>query len=504
MLRRLISVYGLLYAAAVGWCAARMAGWNHLGVVGWLPGALSLVAVTWYFHQAARLPELTPAGRRFWRRLSVATLLIAPATGPFTAATVGGTRAGVGPVFYVSVGLLVVALALVLWSLLRLPSARRSGADWLRLGMDAATVLIGASTFLWHFVLRPQLRGGGGPGTVLGLLVMCLICLLAVLAVVKLMLAGTVAVDPVALRLLAAVVGVGAVGSALVPVLGDPRYAGVSNVITTTEGLVAALAGFVQCRRAVTVAPVPRTRPYSVLPYLAIGAVDALLFAAVVTDNDQLAVLIGTIAATVAVLVRQLLAFRDNAALVEQLRQHQLRLREQATHDTLTGLANRALFNETLDSETLDNATGAGEPVSAILIDLDDFKTVNDTLGHPVGDELLIEVARRLRTAMRPDDLVARLGGDEFAVLLPRSDARQAAEVAARIVEALSPPVRLGDRELAANASVGVAERAPHDLPADLLRHADVALYTAKREGKGRFSVYRPDPDRSVLTAAIA
>ncbi|WP_433306127.1 diguanylate cyclase domain-containing protein [Actinoplanes sp. CA-030573] len=498
LLRRLISVFAVLYTAAIGWCVARMAGWDHLGVAGWLPGALGMLAVTWYFHQAARLPELTPAGRRFWRRLSVAALLIAPATGPFTAASVGGTGAGAGPVFFVSVGLLVVALALVLWSLLRLPSARRSRADWLRLGLDAATVLIGASAFLWHFVLRPELHSGSGPATVLGLLVMCLICLLGVLAVVKLMLAGTVAVDTVALRLLAAVVGIGAVGSALVPVLGDPRYAGVSNVITTTEGLVAALAGVVQCRRAVTVPPAPRTKPYSVLPYLAVGAVDALLFAAVLAGDDQLPVLIGAVAATAAVVVRQLLAFRDNAALVEQLRQHQLKLREQATHDALTGLANRALFNE-----TLDGATGSGEPVSAILIDLDDFKTVNDTLGHPVGDELLIVVGRRLRTAARPGDLVARLGGDEFAVLL-RAGADQAAAVAARIVEALTLPVRLGDHELAANASVGVAERAPHDRPADLLRHADLALYTAKREGKGRFSVHRPDPEGSELTAAVA
>src|SRR5690242_17505153 len=98
MLRRLGSVYGVLYAVAVTWCVARMVGWNHLSVAGWLPGALSMLAVTWYFRQAAKLPELGPAGRRFWRRLSVATLLIAPATGPFTAASVGGTRAGVGPV----------------------------------------------------------------------------------------------------------------------------------------------------------------------------------------------------------------------------------------------------------------------------------------------------------------------------------------------------------------------------------------------------------------------
>jgi diguanylate cyclase (GGDEF)-like protein len=474
--RRLMPVYGPLFLAAVAWSVAWMAGWNPLSAAGWLPGALSMLAVTWYFYQASRSPGLPAAGRRFWRRLYIATLLIAPATGPFTAANVSGPQQTTGPIFYVAVGLLVAALSLVLWSLLRLPSARRGGAGWLRLGMDSATVLIGASTFLWHFVLQPRIRSGSGPATVLGLLVMCLICLLAVLAVVKLMLAGTAAVDPLALRLLAAVVGIGAVGSALVPVLGNPRFAGVADIITTIEAFVAALAGVVQ-----------RSRPYSALPYLAIGAVDALLFAAVLTGSDELAVLIGAVAATATVVVRQLLAFRDNAALVEQLRQHQERLREQATHDALTGLANRTLFNE-----TLDGATAGHEPVSAILVDLDDFKTVNDTLGHPVGDEVLIEVAHRLRGAVRPDDLVARLGGDEFAVFLPRADTEEAAVVAARIVAALTLPVWIAGRELDAQASVGVAERGRQDLPADLLRHADVAMYAAKREGKGRFSVYRP------------
>jgi diguanylate cyclase (GGDEF)-like protein len=475
-----------LFVAAVGWCVAHVVGFNGLTFLGWLPGAVAMAVSAFYLARAARLPGLEPAGRRFWRLAAVAAVLIAPATKPFTESSLGVRTSPA--LMGAAVVLLSSGMLLVLWALLRLPATSRATGDRLRHGLDAATVLVCSATFLWHGVLRPRVVAGNGPYAVLGLLVTCLLCLLAVLAVVKIMLAGTSAVDAVALRVLSAVVLIGAVGSALVPVLQSPRLSGVSDVITTVEGFVVALAGVVQVARdrSAVAAPVARRRSYSVLPYVAVGAVQGLLLAVVLADADEVPVLAGTVAATAIVVVRQLLAFRDNAALVVSLRNHQRLLHEQATHDSLTGLANRARFNDALAS------LSAG-PLSAILVDLDDFKTVNDTLGHPVGDSLLVEVGRRLQAAVRPGDLVARLGGDEFAVLLPDIHAAGAAEVAARIVAELDPPVDLHGSRLTAHASVGVAELGAEEQPQDLLRHADVAMYAAKRRGKSRYAVYSPD-----------
>ncbi|WP_238016981.1 diguanylate cyclase [Dactylosporangium sp. AC04546] len=401
----------------------------------------------------------------------MAAFLIAPATKPLTEASLGGRRTG--PVLTGAVVLLSVALLLVLWALLRLPTRSRSRGDWLRLGLDAATVLVCSGTFLWYFVLRPLVETDAQLPKVLGMLVLSLLCLLAVLAVVKLILVGTGAVDMVALRALGGVVLLGAAGSALVPVLQDPRLAGVSNTITTLESVLVAIAGVVQARRAVPMAAPPaRRRPYSVMPYFAVAAVDALLIGVAARGESAIPVVVGAVAATAAVVVRQLLTFRDNNAL-------QRLLHEQATHDTLTGLPNRALFNARLESAR-----------TAVLVDLDDFKAVNDTLGHPVGDALLVEVGRRLTAAVRSEDLVARLGGDEFAVLLPDAECDGVAE---RILAALGEPVRVHGHVLTAGASVGVAVREAGEDAHALLRHADIAMYAAKQRGKGRSARYTPD-----------
>lgn len=154
----------------------------------------------------------------------------------------------------------------------------------------------------------------------------------------------------------------------------------------------------------------------------------------------------------------------------------------QATRDSLTGLANRAAFNAALGAALTDG----GRPETAVLfIDLDDFKAVNDQLGHRAGDEFLREMARRLDAATRGDDVCARLGGDEFAVILG-SGAPSAAATAQRIATALSRPVHFADRIAQVTASVGVATATPGmDLQA-LLHSADVAMYAAKGKGKGR------------------
>jgi diguanylate cyclase (GGDEF)-like protein len=167
-------------------------------------------------------------------------------------------------------------------------------------------------------------------------------------------------------------------------------------------------------------------------------------------------------------------------------------LRHQAFHDSLTGFANRLLFAERVHKALTLSVAGERRPV-VLFIDLDDFKIINDSLGHSAGDQLLISVAERVRASLRPDDLVARLGGDEFAVLLERSDGHDAETVATRLVDTLRDPFILEGREMRVHASIGIA-RAEYGTVADeLLRNADVAMYSAKTNGKGGYAWYDPD-----------
>ena len=168
-------------------------------------------------------------------------------------------------------------------------------------------------------------------------------------------------------------------------------------------------------------------------------------------------------------------------------------LRHQAFHDSLTNLANRALFFDRAGHalRRLDR----GEPGLAVLIlDLDGFKTVNDSLGHAAGDTLLVAVAARLQTALRPTDTAARLGGDEFAILVEDAATPEAAlAVAERVLESLARPLAVASKELFVYASIGVAWTAGDELDAGaLVRNADAAMYRAKAEGKGCARLFEP------------
>ena len=169
-------------------------------------------------------------------------------------------------------------------------------------------------------------------------------------------------------------------------------------------------------------------------------------------------------------------------------------LNHQAFHDTLTGLANRALFLDRL-SHAMDRGDRGVDPVGVLFLDLDDFKAINDSFGHPAGDRLLVAVAERIRASTRPGDTVARFGGDEFAVLIESGAMPEAAEaVAERITQGLAATFRIQANDVAMRASIGIAlGRRPHETPDDLLRDADLAMYLAKRNGKGRFEMYRPN-----------
>jgi diguanylate cyclase (GGDEF)-like protein/PAS domain S-box-containing protein len=173
-------------------------------------------------------------------------------------------------------------------------------------------------------------------------------------------------------------------------------------------------------------------------------------------------------------------------------------LAHQAFHDGLTGLANRVLFRDRLEQAFLVADGGAGD-IGVLFVDLDDFKEVNDTLGHAVGDQLLVAVGRLIDAAIGPLNTAARMGGDEFAILVTEADDPAAAEeVAAAIVAALSAPVEVSDglggtHIVSGAASVGVATSHDATSPTELLRHADLALYLAKGAGKATWQRYRTD-----------
>ncbi|MDQ1624746.1 MAG: hypothetical protein QOJ49_244, partial [Actinomycetota bacterium] len=162
----------------------------------------------------------------------------------------------------------------------------------------------------------------------------------------------------------------------------------------------------------------------------------------------------------------------------------------QAFHDALTGLANRALFRDRL-GHAMARARGSGG-YGVLFIDLDDFKTVNDSLGHAAGDALLREMTTRLRGCLRDGDTAARLGGDEFAILLEDVDGDDhCVNIAQRLLEALRVPFDVGGTEVTTGASIGIAlgQTGP-STPEDLMRNADLALYDAKNAGKNRFAVF--------------
>ncbi|WP_111768231.1 putative bifunctional diguanylate cyclase/phosphodiesterase [Nakamurella deserti] len=210
---------------------------------------------------------------------------------------------------------------------------------------------------------------------------------------------------------------------------------------------------------------------------------------------------------------RQYLTYSENRRLMAVVAAREDQLRRQATSDLLTGLTNRALFNDRV-GHALELHRRDLRPLAIMFCDLDDFKAVNDTFGHPAGDELLIRVSDRLRGALRTGDTLARFGGDEFAILI--EDGGESTAVGARIIEALRPPFTVAGSLLTVRMSVGMIEVKPDDPSPTLealLANADLAMYSAKRSGKGKLALYDPTmmapnvldlPLQKPLAAAIA
>ena len=320
-------------------------------------------------------------------------------------------------------------------------------------------------------------------------MVLALLGLIGSLAFVKIEMSGLGGLDRVTVRLLAAAAGVGAAGGGIFPLLVelDNGLSGAQITVPATM-LFVTFAADRQRRAAGMPAPEGRRRSFSLVPYLAVAATDGLLLlVGHEAGGPVFTVAAAAVLLTALVVIRQINALADNGRLLRRVDASQAQLAHRASHDDLTDLANRSLFEQRTREALADPG---GQTLSLALIDLDDFKAINDRLGHAVGDALLVVVAQRLRECVRRQDVVARLGGDEFGLLLRGLRGDEATDVLGRVTEALSRPVHALGHDLLVRASVGLAEEWPEASPQELLRRADLAMYAAKARGKGRHAVY--------------
>ena len=197
-----------------------------------------------------------------------------------------------------------------------------------------------------------------------------------------------------------------------------------------------------------------------------------------------------------AIMISQVLLATENGRLYRHVFTQAEEFRERATRDGLTGLPNRYLFNAMV--QTALDGPHRGQ-TAVLFIDLDGFKDVNDSLGHVLGDELLVESAERLQLVMRSRDVVARFGGDEFVALLSDCTEEQSNAIAERVRQTLARPYLLGGREVVVSASIGLARPVATDAADDALRNADLALYSAKQAGRDRVAIYEPEMHVSAL-----
>lgn len=183
---------------------------------------------------------------------------------------------------------------------------------------------------------------------------------------------------------------------------------------------------------------------------------------------------------------------------ISELKENERQIRHLAYYDPLTGLPNRRLFYDRLSMAVAHAHRGRGR-LAVLFVDLDHFKTINDTLGHAVGDQLLEAVAGKLKGCLREDDSVARTGGDEFLVLLPDvEDFEPVADVARRVIDSVAEPVFLQGRELVVGCSIGIAFYPEDGMDEEqLIKHADIAMYRAKQRGRNTYSLFTPAMNRA-------
>ncbi|MEV6636152.1 EAL domain-containing protein [Actinoplanes sp. NPDC051470] len=459
--------------------------------INWLPIALSCILLARVAWRTARLDGMDRVARRLWRDLTVVPLLVMVGiAGDLRRALIDPTFDGVthDTPTNVAYGLSILSL---IWMLLRLPTGQRREVNHTaRFALDAATVGVTTGIFAWYAIVQAFGSVGAAAGpNVVPMVVLAALGLCGSLAFVKISMIDMGGLDRTITRQLALAAALGAAGGGLTPLLFDLRPGLSSSHVTVCATMLCAAFAADRQRRIVGV---PRKagprRRNSLVPYVAVAATDGLLlWIGAQAGGLVLIVAIAAVVLTALVALRQVHALLENDRLLRRIDAGQAQLKHRASHDDLTDLANRTLF-EQRTREALGRS--GRRAMSLALIDLDDFKAINDRLGHAVGDALLVVVAARLRECVRGDDLVARLGGDEFGLLLDGLRGDKATEVLDRITEALRRPVHALGYDLLVSASVGLAEGWAEAEPQELLRRADLAMYAAKASGKGRHAVY--------------
>ncbi|BCY13579.1 bifunctional diguanylate cyclase/phosphodiesterase [Actinoplanes sp. L3-i22] len=494
-----------LLVFVVGWFLIGLGHvWSH-PIVGWLPLPVIIGIFVTECHRLFRSTALDRDTRRFWGRAALASAVLLPGVLSSMADALGGPA--LSQTFSTRTEVLfALVLAIILWALLRLPAWQRSGSDWLRFGLDTTIVLLTGGVLTWHFWLS-RLEFGSSPTTTpASILAIVGVAVVSLVAFLKVAFAGAGRLDRGSLHLLSAGVALAASTGGVAPLLADRPYLSTTLLAVPFSQVSGVLAARRQWRNR-NAAPVERSRArrFSVLPYVAVAALYATVLAYELPQGgDESVIAIAATVLTVLVVVRQISTLRDNSRLLDtvdtslrQLRAYQEELNHQVNHDPLTGITNRPAYAAGLSAQL-----AGGEPFVVVLLDLDDFKVVNDRHGHETGDALLRAISTRLRQSLRPRDIVARLGGDEFTLLLPGVGMDEAEELLRGLLATVQRPMMLGGREMAPRISAGVTLSRPEDSPEELLRRADVAMYAAKNAGGGRWTWFDPIMDSRADTDA--
>ncbi|WP_433789973.1 putative bifunctional diguanylate cyclase/phosphodiesterase [Actinoplanes sp. CA-252034] len=475
-----------------------VAVWANIGVLVWLlirdadevtygywGGPVALAAGAYACFRMVRTPGLPRPVRSFWLRMELAAGSLA------VTAVIALARANnnTGMSIWVAVPMLL-GVGLLMAAFLGLPGPRRTALCWLRGTLDTVTVAIASALIFWYVVLDLAPAGTSLADKVVAAVVGVGGVLLLVV-VGKAAAAPETVVDSGALRVL--MTGpITCVAGTILLIAGDDRSRLALSVLALPLTGAAVCIGAHLQRRALirpSISTFPARSVFTMLPFVAVVATAGLVITVSAQDMStrQRVVIVGAFLITGCVVARQLLSLRENTIALRGIRRQQDELERLALSDNLTGLPNRTRFLVAL-GERLDGDL----PAAAVLIDVDDFKMINDTIGPAAGDQLLFQVSQRLRDRCTAAEMPARLGGDEFAVLLPDGDPDAAEAAATRLLLALSDPFKVGEQQLLLHASAGIAVADTGEGADEVLRNADIAMYAAKESGKASFVRFEP------------